>query len=194
MQGRRDEARCLIASALDRLSVLGLILTHIGTRLVQAEIELLAGAPASAEDVLRDGLAKLRELDEAVLASDFAASLSRVVLTRGEHDEARELAEEAAASKAFDIAVPVVLRGTKARLAASEGNHVRAIELAHGATSIAGRTDLTNLQADAQITLGDVLAAEGNGQAAMTAWRHALSLYEAKGNLVSASEVRSKLA
>jgi hypothetical protein len=112
---------------------------------------------------------------------------------RNECDEAWKLTEVAARSKTFDVAVPVVLRTTRAKVMALNREHQTASNMARRATTMADQTDLLTLQADAYKDLGDVLHIGGEHANAQNAWRGALDRYMTKGNVISAAMVRSRL-
>jgi len=193
MQGGIQEARNLIAGERDKLARLGLALVTAGALLVHAQIEILDQDWQAAEALLRDGLSQLRGLHENLLAAEFAACLARVVVIAGNYKEAQELAAEASRSRTFDIAVPVLLRSTRAKIKGLLGEHEEALRSAEAAVRVADRTDLVNLQGDAYGDLGDAHEVAGELQAASNSWKQALAHYERKGNLVAAAQIRTKL-
>jgi hypothetical protein len=65
---------------------------------------------------------------------------------------------------------------------------------AREALAFAERTDDTNTLADAHVVLGRVLALRGDTDAARAELSRAVELYEHKGNLVGADQVRAQLA
>ncbi len=74
------------------------------------------------------------------------------------------------------------------------GEHGEAERLAREAVSIGARNDTMLVAAgDAYADLGEVLSAAGNTDEAVEAFERALTLYERKGNLVSADTVRRRL-
>ena len=133
MRGDIERARALIADEEEKLSSLGLALVSAGALLVHAEIEILARNLRAAETLLREGLSRLNQLGETLFAAEFASTLAHVLVSRGAHEEALELARRSARSRTFDVAVPVGLLRTKARIwpraASMNGPSIRPNEL-----------------------------------------------------------------
>jgi tetratricopeptide (TPR) repeat protein len=77
---------------------------------------------------------------------------------------------------------------------AARGRHAEAEELAREAITLAGATDLLNVQADAYSDLADVLMLGGQADHARIALGQAIGRYEHKGNIVMAERTRTRLA
>jgi hypothetical protein len=85
-------------------------------------------------------------------------------------------------------------RTVAAKLAAREGHHDEASRLATEALDLAREVDSPPLTAIALVDAGEVDDLAGKPQAAHDRWRHALALFELKGDLVSAARLRERLA
>ena len=85
-------------------------------------------------------------------------------------------------------------RLTKARVLGRREDHADAERLAHEAVAIGESTDYVQGQGDAYVCLGDVLVLSAESREAVAAFEHALERYERKGSVVSAEQIRSRLA
>jgi tetratricopeptide (TPR) repeat protein len=164
-------------------------------------VELLAGDPVAAERCLRKGFDALEQMGERALLSTTAAFLGQAVLAQDRDDEAERLAAlSAQLAGDDDLLTQAMWRGVRAMILArrgglTEGEGLAQAEgLAREAVAIAERTDFLNHRAEALIVLGRVLAQRERPEEAQAALAEALSLYERKGNVVAAAQVRSDLA
>jgi tetratricopeptide (TPR) repeat protein len=86
-------------------------------------------------------------------------------------------------------------RAVRAKLLARAGESEEGERLAREAVSLAEETpDFLLLRGDALLDLAEVLVATGRPTEAVPAIEKALQLYERKGNVVSASAARGRLA
>jgi tetratricopeptide (TPR) repeat protein len=155
---------------------------------------MLAGRPAAAEARLRVAHAKLDEAGERASLSTTSATLAQAVYAQGRYEEADELcrfSESTAAPE--DLATHVASRGVRARILARKGRPAEAEAVAREAVELVARTDWPTHHGNALLDLADVLEHKGNAREAEAAMREALTLYERKGNVVSAVRVRSRL-
>jgi tetratricopeptide (TPR) repeat protein len=160
-----------------------------------AEVEMLAGDPVAAERWLRKGYTALEEMGEQALLSTTAGYLGQALLAQGRDEEAERLAGMSAELTGDDDVITQALaRGVRAAVLARRGALSDAEPLARQALSLAERTDFINAIADAQLVLADVLARSGRDDEANAARKEALELYEHKGNVVAAEQVRGGLA
>jgi tetratricopeptide (TPR) repeat protein len=154
-----------------------------------ATVELLAGAIAAAERELRAALEFARETWERDPLSQTAARLASVLRTQGRSDEAASfalLSEQAAPSES--VAARALSLAAKARSISDGGDHQAAERLARKAVRLVPQ-ELLNLRADVLVELAEVLHAGGQGQGATEAVKEAASLYERKGNTMSAARM-----
>ena len=194
MEGRFDQARELLAASEAAFEEMGLTLSTAVSHHA-AMVEMLAGDPAAAERWLRKGYAALEDMGERALLSTTAAFLGQALLAQRNDDEAERcavLSEELGAED--DVLTQAVWRGVRARVLAERGGLAEAERVARQAVAFAQRSDFVNHQAEALAVLGGVLARRGRGEESQQALADALRLYEQKGNLMAAMEVRADLA
>jgi predicted ATPase/class 3 adenylate cyclase len=194
MEGRFDEARALLATSQSAFDELGLSLNSAVSHHT-AVVELLAGDPAAAERGLRKGYAALDEMGDRALLSTTAAFLAQALLAQHRDDEAERLAGVSAdLAVEDDVVTQAMWRGVQATINARRGGLPEAERMARRAVALAERTDFLNHRAEALVVLGTVLDRQGRSEGAHEALTGALSLYERKGNLVAAGQVRAALA
>ncbi len=193
MRGREDDARRLYRDSQRGLAVLGLILPLSGAHMYAGVAELVLGNPAAAEREFRDGYSTLEEIGERGTLSTMAAFLAHTLALQGRYKEAEQLtvASERAASES-DLASQVLWRGARARALAHRGELDAAERLAREAVAMSNAADFTNTRADLLVDLAAVLG-EMRPMDANEAVSGALLLYEAKGNVASASRLRDSL-
>jgi tetratricopeptide (TPR) repeat protein len=189
MRGDFEIADRLVQEANETLSQLHSL--HSSVRHMEAFVRLLAGKPAVAEQVLRDGIEKLSPSSHGLLATTYAM-LGQAVYAQERLGEAHELCRAAVDLAAEDdIVTQVIWRGVDAKLNAREGRCDDAQRLAREAVAIVAPTDLLATHADALLDLAEILESCSTHAAAHEAARTALSLYERKGNAVGAARARS---
>jgi tetratricopeptide (TPR) repeat protein len=194
MEGRFDEARALIAAADAAFEELGRTLGSAVSHHA-AMVELLAGDPVAAERLLRQGYAALEEMGEKVVLSTTAAFLGQALLAQGRHDEAWRCAElSAEQAPEDDMHSQSMWRAVRASVLSARDEPEEAERYAREAVAFAERTDDTNTIADAHVVLGGVLARHADAEAACAELSRGIELYERKGNLVGADQVRAQLA
>ena len=194
MEGRFDEARALLATSNATFGELGLSL-HSAVSHHTAMVELLAGDPAAAERCLRKGYAALDQMGDRNLLSTTAAFLGEALLAQDRDEEAEHFARVSAELAADDdLLSQAVWRGVQASILARRGELAEAERMARDAVALAERTDFLNHRAEAHVVLGTVLGQKDRSEQARDALAVALSLYERKGNLVAAAQVRAALA
>jgi predicted ATPase len=194
MRGDFEEGRRLCARVESIYKDLGLRLALVALTETVGTLELLADDAAAAEIVLRRGYEILSAAGDASFVAFQAGLLAEALLEQGKIVEANELATLSESAAASDIGAQTQWRRTRAGIAAAQGDHERALELALEAVQIAARTDALNMRGDTQIRLSRVLRLVGRSEEADRAVRAAAELYEQKGNLVSARRALSALA
>src|SRR5919201_259834 len=193
--GRFAEARARAAASREPMQALGRRILLGSQSRYAGEIELLAGDPATAERLLRDGLRALREFGERGNAASVAAILARALHALGRDAEADATAVEALElGNPDDIELQVIARIARASAKAGLGSVEDALATAREAVDLAERTDALTMRGDALLTLARVLRAAGRERDADEATRRALELFEAKENRVGAATARDFIA
>jgi predicted ATPase/DNA-binding SARP family transcriptional activator len=196
MQGRFDDARRMARQDRAILEDLGLKVWAAMAADTYGLVEILAGDADAAERELRAGYEALEEIGETSVLANLAAMLAQVLYSHWRDDEAlrfSEISEQATARD--DLTAQVQWRAVRAKLLARTGESEESERLAREAVVLAAETpDFLLLRGDALLDLADVLAATGQQAAAVPAIENAIQLYERKGNVVSASAARERLA
>jgi DNA-binding SARP family transcriptional activator len=193
MDGDFDQARRLIRQGnaiLDELDRLQSAVSHH-----EAHVEMLAGRPEVAEERLRLGYGRLQEMGERALLPTTAAMLAQAVHAQGRYQEADAfclVSEQTAAPE--DFSTQVMWRGVRAKLLGRRGRLGEAAALAREAVRLAEPTDMLTIRADALVDLAEVLNLRGPSAEADAAAGEGLSLYDRKGDRVSAARVRRQLS
>jgi tetratricopeptide (TPR) repeat protein len=195
-EGRFEEARELVTAATIAYEELGSRLDAVLTAAFgRADVELLAGDLAAAEQALREGFDALGTLGELGHRASVAALLARTLRASGrgvEADEFVRLAELTASED--DIWSQALSRITRAGLLADAGRIVDAERVAREARAIVAATDLIDFHAEVLLELADVLGRDNREPERRECVEEALELFERKGNLVAADRARALLA
>jgi tetratricopeptide (TPR) repeat protein len=194
MQGDFDAARSLVREANAILGELGRIYT-VALAHHDADVELLAGRPAAAEERLRAAYDRFDEIGEKALFASTAAMLGEALYEQGRYDEAEQAcraSRDAAADD--DFSAQVEWREVGAKVLAQGGRYAEAESLAREAVELVAQTDFLRHHGHALLDLGEVLRLAARQDEAEAATRGALELYEQKGDRVMAGRARSRLA
>jgi ATP/maltotriose-dependent transcriptional regulator MalT len=133
----------------------------------------------------------LLQAGDTYYLAPMAALLARLVREQGRDDEALALTEVAeAASEPDDPDSQALWRSARAPILARSGQLAQAEELARTAVEFVRQTEAPVLQADALADMATVLQIAGKLQDARAALDEAISLYTAKGNIVSAEQCK----
>jgi class 3 adenylate cyclase/tetratricopeptide (TPR) repeat protein len=196
MEGRFDEARRMARQDRAILEDLGLNVAAGMAAEAYGLVEILAGDHAAAERELRAGFEALEEIGEISILANLAAALAQVLYSQKRDADALRFSEISEQASAHDDVVPQVQwRAVRAKLLARIGHPHEAERLARVAVMRAERTpDLLLLRGDAHLDLAEVLVATDQQPAAAPPIETALKLYKRKGNVVSASVARARLA
>jgi ATP/maltotriose-dependent transcriptional regulator MalT len=157
-------------------------------------VELLAGEPAKAEEVLRSGYETLEQTRGTGPLANVAAMLARVLIVQGKDEEAdtpTRICEEIAAPSELDSQVR--WRALRAILLARSGQLKEAETLAREAVTRSEDSEQPDTQAEALTDLAEVLRLNKKESAAARALDRAIALYERKGNKVAAAKLRAPL-
>ena len=188
MEGRFDEARASLAAGLQHADDFGLTLWRGGWTMDVGHSELLAGDAEAAERALREGYEILAGLDETGFRATVGALLGEALLRQGRDAEAAAILDEVAPRAADDdVDFQVRSGAVRAELLARSGELEEAERVARGAVALAEQTDYSELRGAALVALGRVLRAACRVDEASEAVERAVSLYERKGNRVSAA-------
>ena len=159
-----------------------------------AAVEPLASDPAGAERELRFAYEFFERLGADHILATVGPMLAASLVPQGRVVEAvalTEHAEQTAAPDDLDGQVKWRLARSAARVV--ESDHADAERLAREAVALAERTDSVVLHADALAGLGYALVAAGALSEASEPCAGAIELYEAKGDVVSASRGQAVL-
>jgi tetratricopeptide (TPR) repeat protein len=161
---------------------------------VLAQLCAMQGDIEPARELYETQRRMLTALGERYFRSTVVAMLAGVLVTGGRTSEAGEIVVTARELADEDDALSQVLwRTAQARLLAESDQPDAAIAEAERAVAIARDGDDIDLLGDAQAELGAVYLRAGRADAAGPPLREALTLYERKGNEVSAARTRAAL-
>ena len=156
---------------------------------VLGDIEMVAGDPAAAERVLREGYEALAARGEQSPA--HAAFLARSICSQERWDDAEPYATFAA-SEAISVFGPMG-KGSLARVRAHQGRVDEAELLAREAVAQLEGTDFLTDRADVLTDAADVFLVAGRASEAADALGLALTLYQQKGDIVTPPRIQAML-
>jgi tetratricopeptide (TPR) repeat protein len=192
MRGRFEDARARVARSAEIHGQLGHNMDNWGR--VRGSVEMLAGAPELAEQVLKQSCDILQRQGLTAVLATRAAELADAIYEQGRYDDARVWTEVACRSAGSDdLDASYAWRYVEAKVLMRQGALDKAEEVAREAFDLIGRTDALNRQADVLTALAQILHANNGHAEALDCTRRALTLYEQKGNVVSAERVRASL-
>jgi class 3 adenylate cyclase/tetratricopeptide (TPR) repeat protein len=194
MKGELEEARKLVRKAAPDALELGIVpLGAVG--MAGGHVELLAGAPESAVELLEIPWERYGELGERGFRATVGTMLAEALIAAGRDAEAEPVLDEVETFAAPDDFDPQArLRWARGLILAQRGELDEAERLAREAVAIVARTDYLEVTADAHVALAMVLELAGRSSDSQRAWRDALDLYERKGLTLRADQVRERLA
>jgi tetratricopeptide (TPR) repeat protein len=154
----------------------------------------ILGEPEQSVEVMRPSVETLFRLGEKSFFSTLAPQLARVLALMGDLDDAEELAQQGReAAPEDDWASQISWREAFALVSALRGDLEEAERFARDAVALTEGVDYLPQMATAWTDLGTVLRLAGKDEEAAEALRQALSLREAKGDVVRAARVREAL-
>ena len=193
--GRFSDGRDLVEEAEQIYTELGAATAVIHCGTVRADIELLAGDLAAAEQTLREQCEYLERTHDRVHLAVRAAKLAETTYRSGDLDEAaRWVAVSRANAASDDQSAQLVLGAVEAKLLARSGSVHEARTLADEVVRLADSTDGLNQIAAARLSLSEVLRLAEMHSDADRAVDEAIELFRRKGNVVGQSEARKMLA
>jgi tetratricopeptide (TPR) repeat protein len=133
-------------------------------------------------------------MGEKYYLSTTAGYLAAALMQLGRDEEAEgftSISEDLAAED--DISSQFLWRTVRGRILARRGLFDDAERLVREALELIGRAEEPDSQAAVLADLGEVLAAAGRRDEARVAFENAASIFEAKGNVVSAAHARKRL-
>lgn len=191
MRGEFEAARDYNREAIEINTGLGELLTQATDSITEGLVEMLAGKLDAAERAVRSGYQALEKMGGTGPLGVVAAMLARVLLLQERYEEAEEVTrvcERIAGEHQVDVQVK--WRSVRAVLLARRGQIERGEKLAREALDHAERTDQPDTLAEAYADLAEVLRMAGRRAEVANQYGRALGLYERKGNLVAARQIR----
>ena len=197
MLTRFDDARELVAQAKSLSEEQGEVsLLNSHTRPAAADVELLAGNPAAAEEELRIACEETERIGELGFLSSISYHLVDALLMQGRVEEAFELTERWHPDRLTvpeDADAQSGWRRVRGRALARLGEPAEAERLAREAVAILAATDYLDAHAIAVADLGEVLFLAGRVQESADTTAEALRVFERKGNVAFALRLRAEL-
>jgi ATP/maltotriose-dependent transcriptional regulator MalT len=194
MQGHFERARELYRQGQQALRELGPSVSAMTTSIRSSRVEVLAGDLATAEAELRRDAADLETIGETYYRSTVTITLARVVLAQGRIEEADEYCRiTEGLADPDDVDSQILLRSTRARILARRSSDAKAVQLVGEAVAKSAETADLLLRADVLVDQSDVLRDLGRHDASRAPLLEALTLYEQKGDEISAGRVRGRL-
>jgi tetratricopeptide (TPR) repeat protein len=191
-EGRLQEARDLIRAARNTLREMGLRTWAEISGQIEGHIELLAGEPRRARDVLEASREGLIGLGERAYLSTTSGVLANLYCDLGNFPRALELSRESEqASDPDDVASEAFWRAARARVLAQSGSREEARALMAEAIRLIFTSEMLELQGMILEASADLASVEGDVARHVEDLQRAAALYERKGNRASASRVRA---
>jgi predicted ATPase/class 3 adenylate cyclase len=188
MNGEFQAGRALIEESRSMLEDLGGRLLAAVTSINTGRIELLAGDPVRAEQVLRPELEAFQKMGGVYYLSTVAALLSEALYLQGRFSEAEDVTR--VSEHAADEGDPDTQhhwRSARAKIAARLGRSEEAQRLALEAVEYARRTDSPVFIGRTLLDRSEVLHLAGQHADARVVAAEALAVAEAKGDVASAA-------
>ncbi|MGZ4317392.1 MAG: ATP-binding protein, partial [Gaiellaceae bacterium] len=161
----------------------------------RGSVELDAGNAAVAAEELQRAYEELLRLGDNSGIPRVACMRARALYEQGRDEEAERLTEVAEQRALhFDLDAQALWRAERGKLLARRGDVERGKALVDEAVALARRSDWLNLQAEMLMSLAEVLRLDHRLDEAAAAADEAASLYEQKGNVMSAARARERRA
>ena len=190
MRGEFDVARDLLAEGHQRFEARGLTVWAANNAQEGFYVEMLAGDPAAAADMLRASHEAFEQMGERGFNSTISGMLAHALESQGLDDEAEHFCRESERlAAADDVFSQVLWRTALAKMLVRRGDPERAEALAHESVGLLP-PDMLTMRSYAHFDLAAVLAALGRTEEAKAAADEAVMLFEQKGNLVMLDQAR----
>jgi class 3 adenylate cyclase/tetratricopeptide (TPR) repeat protein len=191
LTGDLEGGRALATEGRRQLLELGQKVQYAGIGQPAAILELLAGDAPAAERIMREAHEILDEAGERGFLSTVSALLGLALARQGRYDEADRFADESRqAGSDDDVITQIYWRIVKTNVEAAKGDLDEAARLAAEVVELTNKTDDTF---DGPIALMDVVDFLDPDRRRPVLER-ALDETARKGNVVSAEQIRAKLA
>ena len=187
--GEFETARVLAARCRDIAVANGQLGQAAFLTEVRWDVEMLAGDPGLAEEVIAQGCAEYEAIGQRGTLLEPLLVQSQVALR---HPVDLERLARAAGGHTGWIHATFQLAAAAAEVKA--GHLEEALHLATTAVDVLGATDFVSFHADATVVLGDVHVAAGRSAEAESVFQAALDLYRRKGNVVGERTAAARLA
>jgi ATP/maltotriose-dependent transcriptional regulator MalT len=191
MRGDFERARLLYRRSRASLEEFGYLFLAALTSHDSSAIELLAGDLAAAESELRMDYRRLEEIGERNYISTTAGLLAEVLYRQGRYDESAEFAGacEHLASPG-DVASQFLWRCVRGKLEAQQGGIAEAESLLSAAMAFIETSDWLEGKGNGLLDFAEVRELTGASADAAALGERAATLFERKGNTVSAMKAR----
>ena len=194
MAGEVEAARELFERTVPEAPAFGLV-AEVAIGMEGGYLLELIGELERAEAVLRRAWEMSGRVGETGFRSTVGGQLAEVLVAQGrDADAADVLAEVDTFISSDDFEPQSRIRWVRATVLARQGRFEKAEALAREAAAVVDETDYLDQRGDAHRALAGVLALAGRESEAESELRTALELYERKGNVVRAAQVRERLA
>ncbi len=194
MLERFDDARALAEQSRRTMLEIGGPYIAATAGFVIGPLEMWAGDPAAAEAELRSNCEQLGERGERAWFCSLACLLAEALYQQGKDDEAVEWLERSReAAPLNDLEAVSDRRCIEGKILARRGRFDEAIAAVRDGLSVGQRTDEIDHAADAWADVSEVLRMAGRDEEARDAALEAIAIYERKGNIAAASNVRRAL-
>jgi len=187
MSGEFEEARALVEETRRSLEELGLWVSAAGHSIAVAEVEIMAGADAAAERVLRSGFETLSRSHDELSRANVAWRLGLLLARQGRGDEAERFARIAERVPTPGLWVDVWWRLVLALVEAHRGDASAALRLVGEARAdiASARGPGSRMEADALIECAEVLRRVGRLDEAAALAGEAAGIAERLGYVVA---------
>jgi tetratricopeptide (TPR) repeat protein len=193
--GRFDEARADVAAGRGLNRELGNEIWWAGAAMLEGDIELTAGDPQAAYDVLTEGQEVLAAHAETGYVATIVGLRAQAALALGRYDEALELADETERMAQTDDFDPHVRAGlARAGALARRGDFEYAHAVLKQVAKLIEETDYVFHRMELGEVTATVCRLEGDGDGERAALASALTAAERKGYVVAEQRIRARLA
>ena len=193
-RGEFDRARDVYNEGIAIARDAGMLRDAAASSMGLASIELRAGDLDAAESVLRASIDELEALGDRAYYSTVVCTFARVLIERGEDEEAaRWCARARETSSPSDLATVSYVDALEGLLAARRGDHADGERLARRGVELLADSDFYDQVAGQRLLLARTLLLCGKPEQAREEASRALAVYRAKGDQPAAAWARELL-